>query len=403
MRKGYSEHCYVSWHNADAQVHANTQKSFIVHDVTLRDGEQQAGILFTRDEKIEIAQALSDFGVDRIEAGMVAVSEEDRTTIREIVELGLNSEIWTISRSTPEDVDHAIHAQVAGTGIIILANEQYCKVFRWTPEQAIEKAIRTADRAKRAGLKTTLLIADSSRMSFELLSDIVNAAARSGVYDAVALMDTFGALTPEGSHHLVSQVRAMTSLKIEFHPHNDFGFGTINAINGIRAGAEVVHASMLGLGERVGNTPLEELCVAAPVLYGFHHRLNLKKLNDVASIVQRCSRMTVSSNKPIIGTSYSEIESGTVATEYSRLSKSNEDIQWLFPFDPQMIGRPAVSLVTGKGSGLANIEAVLERSQIQLSDVEKRILLERTKAESVRLHRLLTDYEVLSLMSLKIS
>ena len=398
MRKGYGDHWYVSWHNDEGTAQSDAPQHFKIHDVTLRDGEQQAGILFTMEEKIAIAKALSELGVDRIEAGMVAVSEEDRNTIRKIVELGLNSEIWTISRSTLEDVDQAIEARVAGTGIIILANEQYCKVFRWTPEQAIEKAMRTADRAKAAHLKTTLLIADSSRMSFDLLSDIVSAATQSGVYDAVALMDTFGALTPEGSHHLVSQVRAMTPLQIEFHPHNDFGFGTINAINGIRAGAEVVHASMLGLGERVGNTPLEELCVAAPILYGLHHQINLEKLNNAASIVQHCSRMVVSSNKPIIGSSYSQIESGTVATEYSRLSKAHEDIQWLFPFDPRLIGRPDVSLVTGKGSGLANIDAVLERSNRRLDDAEKRILLERTKAESIRLHRLLTDSEVLALI-----
>lgn len=395
--KAYGENWYVSWHNFAAQ-QPPPSKPFIIHDVTLRDGEQQAGVLFSMDEKIEIAKALAEFGVDRIEAGMVAVSEEDRLTIRKIVDLGLSSEIWTIGRSTPEDIDQAIASGVAGTGIIILANEQYCKVFRWTPEQAIEMAIRAAERAKKGGLKTTLLIADSSRMSADLLRQIVISATESGSYDALALMDTFGALTPEGAFHLVEMVRSMTSLTVELHPHNDFGFGTINAIGGLRAGAGVIHTSMLGLGERVGNTPLEELAVAAPLLYGFRHRLDLSRLAPVAELVQRHSRMQVSANKPVIGSSYSQIESGTVATEYSRLSKAGEDVQWLFPFDPRMIGRGEVELVTGKGSGMANIDAILEKTNHRLADNEKRQLLERAKAESIRLHRILTDAEVVALL-----
>lgn len=396
--KAYGDHWYVSWHNFEAQEPA-PEKPFVIHDVTLRDGEQQAGILFSMDEKIEIATALADAGVDRLEAGMVAVSEEDRQTIRRIVDLGLSSEIWTIGRSTPEDVGQGIASGVSGMGIIILANEQYCKVFRWTPEQAIDKALKAGELAKKGGLKTTLLIADSSRMKRELLQLIVTAATTSGLYDAVSLMDTFGALTPEGAYHLVTAVKAMTHLEVELHPHNDFGFGTINAISGLRAGAGVIHTSVLGLGERVGNTPLEELAVAAPLLYGFRHRLDLSRIGPLADLVQRHSRMAVSANKPIIGSSYNQIESGTVATEYTRLSKAGEDVQWLLPFDPRLIGRSGVELVTGKGSGLANIDAILEKTNHRLEDAGKRVLLERAKAESIRLHRLLTDAEVVTLAS----
>jgi isopropylmalate/homocitrate/citramalate synthase len=394
--QAYGDQWYVSWYNFEGQ-EKPADKPFIVHDVTLRDGEQQAGILFSMDEKIEIARALAGMGVDRIEAGMVAVSEEDRQTIRKIVDLGLSSEIWTIGRSTPEDVRQAIESGVAGMGIIILANEQYCKVFRWTPEEAIEKALRAADLAKQGALQTTLLIADSSRMRPELLKQIVSSASDSGLFDAVSLMDTFGALNPEGAFNLVRSVRRMTNLTIELHPHNDFGFGTINAISGLRGGASVIHTSVLGLGERVGNTPLEELAVAAPLLYGLKHNLDLSKIAQVADLVQRHSRMTVSANKPVIGPSYSQIESGTVATEFSRLSKAGEDVQWLFPFDPKLVGRDAVSLVTGKGSGLANIDAILERTNYRLDDSGKRKLLERAKTESIRLHRVLTDVEVIAM------
>lgn len=384
---------FVSWHNYADQAVNTPERQFVFHDVTLRDGEQQAGIIFTQQEKIEIAVALDALGVDRIEAGMVAVSTEDRDTIRQLVEMNLKSEIWTVSRSTIQDVEQAVDVGVAGSGIIILANDQYCKVFRWTPDDAIAKALHAAEIAKRGGLKTTLLIADSSRMALPLLEKIVDAATTSGLYDAVALMDTFGALSPAGARHLVRTVASMTSLDVELHPHNDFGLGGANALAGIEAGAQVVHTSALGLGERLGNAPLEEVAVAAPLLFGFKHNLDLSKLSAVTQLVQKHSGVMVAPNKPVIGTSYSQIESGTVATEYSRLKANGEDLNWLFPFTTDLIGGNEVELVMGKGSGVANVEFMLQAVDLQLDEPRKRELLLRAKDKSIQLHRLLNADE----------
>lgn len=389
----HGDQWFVSWHNFAARGKDDaSRKKFLIHDVTLRDGEQQAGVLFTQREKIEIAKALDALGVDRIEAGMVAVSEEDRDTIRQLVEMNLRSEIWTIARSTVEDVEQAVEAGVKGVGIILLANEQYCKVFRWSVDDAIAKALRAAEIAKRNGLKTTLLIADSSRMELVRLEKIVKAAS-DGLYDAVALMDTFGALSPEGARHLVRTVAAMTELEIELHPHNDFGMGASNAIAGIDAGARVVHTSVIGLGERLGNAPLEEVALAAPLLYGFEHNLELSKINSVAQLVQKCSGVSVAANKPIVGKSYSQIESGTVATEYTRLLNDSEDLRWMFPFLPAFIGGNEVELVIGKGSGLANVDFMLNAVQLELNGSAKKDLLLRAKSEAIEQHRLLTGDE----------
>jgi len=392
MGREYGAEWYVSWHNFEG-LDLPEKRSFTVHDTTLRDGEQQAGILFNTEEKIEIAKALSRLGVDRIEAGMVAVSEEDRQAIREIVDLGLDSEIWTIARSIPQDVTYAIESGVSGVGVIILANEQYCEIFGWTLDSALEKAFIATELAKTAGLKTTLLIADSTRMARERLEHIVTTATSSGLFDALALMDTFGALSPVGTRHLLETVRGATDLEIELHPHNDFGLGTANALAGLESGATVIHTSVLGLGERVGNTALEELAVAAPLLYGFEHKLDLRWIQDVADLVRKHARITISPNKPVVGPSFSQIESGTVASEFARWSAQGRDLQWLFPFVPRLVGGPGVELVIGKGSGLANVEAALDRVGLQMPDEGKRELLERAKDKAIQLHRLLTDEE----------
>jgi isopropylmalate/homocitrate/citramalate synthase len=388
----YGDGWYVSWRNFDDASPA-PGSTFAFHDTTLRDGEQQAGLLFAVDEKVEIARALDRLGVDRIEAGMVAVSEDDRTAVRRIAELGLDAEVWTIIRSIPKDVRYAIDCGVHGAGVIILANEQYCEIFRWTVDEALEKAVAAADLARSAGLVTTLIVADSSRMTEERLAHIVTTGSESGCFDAVGIMDTFGTLSPRGAHALVSAVRELTDLPIEFHPHNDFGLGTANALAGLEAGAATIHTSVLGLGERVGNTSLEELALAAPLLYGFEHQLDLGRITEVAELVQRHSRMHVAPNKPIVGTSYSQIESGTIASEFVRWTAEGRDLQWLFPFVPALIGGPEVELVIGKGAGLANVDAALAAAGIELDDAAKRELLVAAKEQAAELHRALTRDE----------
>lgn len=396
VARGYGESSFVSWRNF---VGAPDQsgKPFLLHDVTLRDGEQQAGVAFTSGDKIEIAEGLAAAGVDRIEGGMVAVSAEDRETLKRLVTLDLGPEIWGVIRSLPEDIEQAIDIGVSGVGIIILANDQYCKVFGWTAEMALEKALRTADRARAGGLKTTLLIADSSRMAAERLAFIVRGASESGVYDALALMDTFGALNPRGTEHLVRAVREMTRLEIEFHAHNDFGLGTANALASIEAGADVVHTSVLGLGERVGNAPLEEVVTAARLMGSRPCRANLKKLRSLAETVERCSKVSIAANKAVVGPSYAQIESGTVAREYMRLAEEGEDIQWLFPFDPALVGGGPVELVLGKGSGAANIQAALQAIGIHARSEDQRMLLEAVKSAGLARRGLISTTEFKSL------
>jgi isopropylmalate/homocitrate/citramalate synthase len=390
-RPEYGPSWFVSpWNFRDPEV-SSAPRPFVVHDVTLRDGEQMAGVIFSAEEKVEIAAALDGAGVDRIEAGMVAVSEEDREAIRAIVASRPRAEIWTIARAMPADVEMALECGVAGTGVILLANEQYCRIFRWTLEDVVAKAIDAATQALDGGLATTLLIADSTRMTEDRLRYIVETATRSRQFRSLALMDTFGALSPHGTRAMILAVREMTDLPIEFHGHNDFGVGTANALVAWVAGAAVVHTSVIGLGERIGNALFEEVVLAARLLYGAESSIDLSQLTAIATLVSEKSGVTTAPNKPVVGRNFTRIESGAVASEFLRWSAMPDaDMQWLFPYTPEVVGGPPVELVLCKGSGVANIDQALDRIGRKVPDASKAALVDAVKQEASRLHRELT-------------
>lgn len=393
-RPEYGREWFVSPWNFRPEARSDVRRRLIFHDVTLRDGEQQAGVLFTPDEKCEIASALDRLGVDRIEAGMVAVSAEDREAIRAIVASRPRAEIWTIARSVPRDVELALESGAAGTGIILLANDQYCRIFRWTPDEVLAKAIAAGKQAQDGGLKTTLLVADSTRMTRERLRLIVENAALSGCFGAIALMDTFGAISPHGVRAMIRWLRTITDVPLEFHAHNDFGVGTANALAAFAEGIDILHGSVLGIGERIGNCATEEVVLAAQLLYEAQTNIDLSQLTPVAQLVSRRSGMSFAANKPVVGANFTRIESGTVASEFVRWSAMPDaDLQWIFPYVPSLVGAAPVELVLCKGSGQANVDAALERLGLTLPGDAKAALLENVKGEASRLHRELTLQE----------
>ncbi|MBM3776939.1 MAG: hypothetical protein FJW23_01705 [Acidimicrobiia bacterium] len=390
-RPEYGPSWFVSpWNFRDPEVPREPRR-LVVHDVTLRDGEQMAGVVFNVEDKIEIAAALDRAGVDRIEAGMVAVSAEDREAIRAIIASKPRADIWTIVRALPKDVEMALDCGVSGAGVVLLANEQYCRIFRWTLEDVLGKAVDAAKQARAGGLTTTLLIADATRMTDERLRYIIDTATRSGHFSSLALMDTFGALSPNGTRAMIRGVTAMTDVPIEFHAHNDFGVGTANALTAWVAGIETIHTSVIGLGERIGNALFEEVVLAARLLYRAESRIDLSQLTAVAQLVSEKSGVTPAPNKPVSGRNFTRIESGSVASEFLRWSAMPDaDMQWMFPYTPDVVGGPAVELVLGKGSGMANVEQALSRLGRQVPDTSKPALVEAVKREASRLHRELT-------------
>ena len=363
-----------------------------IHDVTLRDGEQQTGIVFRRQEKVEIAKKLASAGVHRIEAGMPAVSSEDEAAIKEIVDLGLTSEIFSFARCMPADVKLAKECGVKGIITEIPSSEHIIKhAYGKTLDWAIKSSIETTLAAKEAGLYTVFFTIDSTRSELNQYLDLVERVATEGHMDSMTLADSFGVCTPQGIEMVVRKLKERFQQPIEIHCHEDFGLGVANTIAALANGASVAHVTVSATGERAGNVPLEDTVMALRVLYDVDVGVKTESLYELSKLVQKLAGINVPPNRPIVGDSLYYIESGIVAM-FHRRCKDVEPLEYI-PFLPEVVGRPKVDVALGKGSGLANIEEHLERCGLQANSDQANEMLSRVKEISIEEKRLLSEAE----------
>ena len=195
-------------------------------DTTLRDGEQQAGIIFTREDKVAIAKKLAAVGVHRIEAGTPAASQEDADAIKAIVDEGLDSRIFCFCRNMVKDMELAKSLGADGVVAEIIGSEHLLKYGkRWTLQQAVDACVEATQAAHELGLYVTFFPADGSRADMNFLMDMVQAVAEGGHIDSFALVDTFGTFSPEGAAFTVRKFRERFDFPIEAHFHSDFDLG----------------------------------------------------------------------------------------------------------------------------------------------------------------------------------
>lgn len=363
-----------------------------IHDVTLRDGEQQTGIVMRRADKVAIAKKLAEAGVHRIEAGMPAVSTEDEMAIRDIVELGLDAEIFSFARCMPQDVKLAKDCGVYGIITEIPSSEHIIRnAYGKTLDWAIKASIETTLAAKEAGLYTVFFTIDSTRSEPERLLDLIDKVATDGHMDAMTIADSFGGCTPQAIAMFVKRYKARFRQPLEIHCHEDFGLGVINTIAALANGAEVAHVTVTGTGERAGNVPLEDTVMALHTLYGVDTGVRTEKFYELSKLVQELTGIVVPKNRPIVGDWLYRIESGIVAM-FHRRCKNIEPCEYI-PFVPEMVGRPPVEVALGKGSGLANIEEHLEKRGRTATPDQAAEILSRVKQRSVEKKGLLTDEE----------
>jgi len=363
-----------------------------IHDVTLRDGEQQTGIVFRRHEKVAIARKLAEAGVHRIEAGMPAVSAEDEAAIKDIVALGLPAEIFAFARCLPADVKLAQDCGVKGIVTEIPSSEHiirhaYGKSMQW----AVEASIETTLAAKEAGLYTVFFTIDSTRADLEAYMDLIERVATEGHMDALTVADSFGGCTPQAIGYVISKLKARFRQPIEIHCHEDFGLGVANTIAALAAGASVAHVTVSAIGERAGNVPLEDTVLALLCLYGVDTGIRTEKLYELSKLVQAAAGISLPPNRPIVGEWLYRIESGIVAM-FHRRSKAVEPLEYI-PFSPELVGRPGVEIALGKGSGLANIEEFLERRGLKTTPEQANALLALVKQRAIEKKGLLEDEE----------
>ena len=389
-----TENWHVSPWNYLSEVTEGFQppKQVKIHDITLRDGEQQAGIIFTKEEKIRIAEKLAEIGVHRIETGMPAVSPNDEAAIREIVKRNLPAEIFCFCRCMTQDVEKAADCGVDGIVIEIPASQHLIETaYRWPLEKAIDLSIEATAYAKERGLYTVFFTIDATRSDMNWLLDLVDRVSTEGHMDAFTLVDTFGVLSPQAASYFTRKVKEQVDKPLEIHFHSDFGMGVANTVNAVLAGAEVIHSTVLGIGERAGNTPMEETVMALLTMYGIDLGLDYGKINELSKLVQVLSGTSVPPSRPFIGSGAYTIESGIVTGWFNNVFE--KDPTTVFPVHPGFVGHEDPKILMGKKSGLDNIKIWSRELGVELGEDQAMSILAEVKLKSHDLKRVLTKEE----------
>jgi len=370
----------------------NPPKKVIIHDVTLRDGEQQAGVIYTKDDKVRIAEKLAEAGVQRIETGMPAVSPMDEAAIREIVKRNLGPEIFCFSRCIVDDVKRAADCGVRGVVIEIpVSAHMVGQAYRWPLEKAIDLSIKATACAKEQGLYTVFFTIDGTRADMDFLLNLVDRVATEGHMDAFTLVDTFGVLSPQAASYFARKVKERVSKPIEVHFHSDFGMGVANTIMAVLSGAEVIHSTVGGIGERCGNAAMEETAMALLTMYGIDVGINFSKINELSKLVMEISGLEVPLNRPFVGKNAYTVESGIVTGWYRNAYSDHPTT--VFPVRPEFVGHAAPDIIMGKKSGVDNIMVWSERLGLDIAEDKKIEILNRIKRRSHDLKRVLTEKE----------
>jgi isopropylmalate/homocitrate/citramalate synthase len=369
-----------------------------IHDVTLRDGEQQTAVVFRREEKVAIAKKLDSLGVHRIEAGMPAVSPQDKAAIADIAALGLKAEIFGFSRCIPTEVKVVKDCGCKGIVIEIPASDHMIQnAYGWPIERAMKASIETTKAAKEAGLYTVFFTIDATRTELNRFLDIVEQVATEGHMDALTIADTVGGTAPDAIGHVVKKVIQRVKKPVEIHGHQDFGLGVANTIAALSAGASVAHTTITGLGERAGNVPMEDVVLALRCLYGKDLGIKTEQFVDVSRFVMDLARVTQPPNRPIVGDKLYEVESGIIAG-WIRLARKEHPLEYV-PFAPELVGQKPVNIVLGKNSGPPSIDEWCEKLGITATDEEKMAILQGVKAKSFEKKDLLTTDEFKAVVS----
>src|SRR3990172_934059 len=251
---------------------------FFICDTTLRDGEQAPGVAFSTGEKVTIARMLDEAGVREIEAGTPAMGALECEAVARVARLGFSARVLAWNRAVISDIDASVSTGVDAVSISLPSSDiQISGKLGRSRGWVLTRLGEAVRYAKSKGLYVCAGAEDASRADWEFLLSFGKAAKASGA-DRLRFSDTVGTLDPFTAFEKVKALRRRVGLPVEVHTHNDFGLAAANALAGMRAGASFVSATVLGLGERAGNAPLEEVVMAAWHVMGKDAGVDFTKL-----------------------------------------------------------------------------------------------------------------------------
>ena len=341
-------------------------------DTTLRDGEQTPNVALSSEDKLKIAQALDELGVDIIEAGFPINSEGEAEAVKKIAGAGLKSEICALCRAGKGDIDAALAADVDSVHIFLATSKVHLeKKLKITKDEAREKAFAAVKYAKEHGLIAEFSCEDGTRTELEFLNVIHKTVEEAGV-DRIDIPDTVGVMTPTAMTQFVAEIKKNTTVPLAVHCHDDFGLSVANSLAGILGGAEEIHVTVNGLGERAGNAALEEVVMGLQAFYGVKTRINTRKMAFVSRLVSQLTGIAVQPNKAIVGENAFSHESGIHVHGVLSESSTYE------PMRPEIVGKER-TFVVGKHSGVHAVQNKLKEYGLELPHDQMKEVVTRVK------------------------
>jgi methanogen homocitrate synthase len=346
---------------------------YIVHDSTLREGEQTPGVVFSINEKLEIAKKLDEVGIPQIEAGFPAASEKQRKCVEALVDLNLDAQLSSFARAKKEDID--VVADVGADGIVVsLSISPYHRKYKFkgmTKEVYLEKLEEMISYAESYGLYVIYSAEDTTRENdLEFLKKAYKTAEDAGA-DRARVVDTLGCAGPTGMSFMVKEIGSVVDIPIEVHCHNDLGLALANSLASIEAGASTVSTSVNGIGERAGITKTEEIIPVLHMLYGTK-QFEMRQLTSLSELVQRISGIQMPPHKPLTGNNVTAHSSGI----HQHGVLVNPQTYEFYP--PRMMGQTRKIYIDELG-GRHGIIYVAKELGIEISDETARKVLDKIK------------------------
>jgi isopropylmalate/homocitrate/citramalate synthase len=357
-----------------------------LYDTTLRDGEQTVGVVLDSGQKLEIARALDELGIDRIEAGFPRVSQDDWDAVKLIAAAGLRAEIWGFSRAVPADLEALVELGVTHSVIESPISDLKLEAIGVSREKMLGRITSAMAFAAEHGIHAAFFGVDSTRAKPDFYEQVYASAIEAGARE-VCVVDTLGIASPEAVSELVGRTVALArdDVPVHFHGHNDFGLATAAAVAAVRAGASWIHGTINGMGERAGNANLGEVALTLRALYGVESNLRLDRIREVSEQVRELSGYALEPWKPVTGETLFRRESGAVASQF-------HDPPSIEPYSSELVGAER-GIVLGKKSGLDSVRIKAEELGIELPEERRTSVLTAVKELGERKRGLVTDDE----------
>ena len=349
-----------------------TNRTIIIDDTTLRDGEQSAGVTFSLEEKLAIATQLAHLGVPELEIGIPAMGAIEREEIQAIAALLLPANLLVWSRMRHDDLKACSGLKVQMIDLSISASDQHIEnKLKQSRSWVLNTINELVQEANSAGFKVCVGLEDASRANIDFLMQMIESAQLAGAV-RVRFADTVGIMEPFGVFETIKKLRAVTDLDIEMHAHDDLGLATANTLAAALAGATHVNTTVNGLGERAGNAALEEVVVGLKQLYGFDTGIHLANFPELSTLVATASGDSIGSRKSLIGKNVFSHEAGI---HVDGLLKDPMNYQGV---DPAIVGRHH-QLVLGKHSGTQGVIHAYQQLGIKVNRSQAQNLLSQVK------------------------